>query len=265
MHSVRINTVINKIVAFYHRIGFWHRNDEPTSNDLRFKYFYCIHFSLYVISLVVGAITNENRDESIFLADVSIAIAVLTIKLWFFIWKQNRICHLTNRICVFPIRNSDDYVMYNDKLKGFLKFVILFLIVLVTFSFEAGVLPFPGDGKTLFLEIGFPLDWRTNTIAFFTANVFILTEVFLSMVVVFSSIIIWYMLLVCSLRYSVLASELKKLGWNGVEGMRTMTEQQKQHIYLQDLTRSIDDYVHLKKYVSLCQIIICATTRELKF
>ncbi len=214
MHYIRIHDIINRIVSFYYRIGFWHRVQENAIKEPRIvKALYCIYHFLFTISLAVTAIKTEESDESVFLAETSIIAFVLSVKLWFLIWNQKRILELLNRICVYPIRYDDDLSFVNKKLKKFANFMFFAsTAAYCTGVCEAIVAPFFGSRRTLFFKIAFPWDWRNNDIAYCVASLFLFTEVFLSITAASINIIIWYLMFNCSLRYQVLGSELKKIG-----------------------------------------------------
>lgn len=244
-------------MSFLYHIGIWHGGDgnKPTLKELRIKYFYCIYHALFLILLVVGATTAENVDKSIFLSEISVAVMVLFFKLWLLIWKQDEILILLNRICVFSIRHDDDFLYFNNKLEKFVKFVAAFLIaILFTALLETLLLPFVGSEKSLVFEIAFPLDWRDNDVAFYIAIFFVFTETFLTTIPVLFSVLIWYLLLMCSLRYEILGSELRKLGRKRIteESNIKLTERQMQNHFLEGLKCSVDTHVHLREYICLC-------------
>ncbi|XP_037032673.1 odorant receptor 94a-like [Bradysia coprophila] len=248
MFHVQIDKVIQQTVSLLYYIGIWHRGDEPTAKELRTKFFYCIYYLMFLVSLVVGSVVSEKEDEAIFLVEASIAIAVLTVKLWYLIWKQKPILDLLNQIGVFSIRYEADVGVFNVKLRQFRKFVLLVCVMATVACFEVLFVPFVAKKKNLIFEIGFPLDYKNSEIAFWIANSFILTECVLSMITTFFFILIWYLLLSCSLRYNLLGSELKKLGQIiSEETNDAISEKRKQIIFMQDLKASIVAHLHLKK------------------
>lgn len=143
---------------------------------------------------------------------MSIVAAVVSVKLWFIIWKQMQILRLLNRICNCSIRDHDNFSLIAGKLRSFMKFSIVFIVALNVAALFSAVLPLLRSERTFFFKIAFPLDWKPNEIAFWTANLFIFAGNALSIVAILFSVIIWYLMLNCSLRYEVLGNELRTMG-----------------------------------------------------
>lgn len=252
MKIVQIHKVIGLIISLFYLIGVWHRGDKPTVKEMRLKIFYCIYLLLLVISIVVGAIINVRRETTIFLSEISVGATVLWIKFCFLIWKQSQILDLLNRVCVFTIYHDDDYSFFKVKLNGFMKFVFVFLIVVsVTGTSGSAILSFLGNEKTLFLEIAFPLDYRNSELAFWIATFFIVTGFLLATIGVLFNVIIWYFLLICSLRYEVLGSEIKNMGRRSETRKGKMKEIQMQNDFLEDLEASVDSQIHITECVTI--------------
>ncbi|XP_037039750.1 putative odorant receptor 71a [Bradysia coprophila] len=246
MHSTRIHTVIDRTISFFRRIGIWHGEVRPTMNQLRLKLFYSIYHTFFCTSLYVGAITNESADESIFLAEAAIIVAVFTIKIWMLIWKQKQIMRLLNRICVFSIRNGEEFEFFNDKVEKFIKFVKLFACATVIASLGCSVFPFFVNEKLFIVDIAFPLDWKDSEIGFWMAYIFFVSEIVLTLLALTFSVIIWYLLLHCSLRYKILGMEIRNMGRTTDPSKEEISAKEQQAIFYQDLVALIEAHLHLR-------------------
>lgn len=253
MYFIEINKVMAQIISFFYRIGFWHRGDEPTVRELIIKTFYCFYYLFFPISLVVGSVKSDNEDESIFLAEISIAVLVVTVKMPMLIWRQKEILDALNRISVFSVKNHDDFNFVNKKLSKFMKFVIVLIILLnVAAVCDSAIPPFIGDEKKLFFKIGFPMDYINDEIAFWAASVFIFTEIYLTTTVVIFSVTFWYLMICCSLRYEVLGNEIRNLG---LINKKEISVKEKQNIFLKDLNALIDAHHCIKECNDVTSII----------
>ncbi|XP_037045319.1 odorant receptor 94a-like isoform X3 [Bradysia coprophila] len=251
MHFIKIHKVVCLVISLFYRMGIWHRGDQPTVKEIRIKFFYSGFHALFALALLFGAITNDRRDKSIFLADVAIGVAVLSVKLWMLMWNQKNILHLLNRVCVFSIQDDNDYKFFDDKLKGFVQFAFTF-IVIVTFdgSLSTLVLSLLGSEKTLYMEIAFPLDYKHNEIAFWIATTFIFTEFLLTIFAFIFTTIIWYFLLICSLRYKLLGNDLKNMGRISENNNKKIREEEVDNNFLKSLITLIGAHLHLKELIT---------------
>ncbi|XP_037024575.1 odorant receptor 94b-like [Bradysia coprophila] len=248
MHSVKMSKVISLLISIFFLSGVWQRGTKNTVRDIPIKSFSCSYHVLFVLSLLMGAIKNREMEKSIFLALVAIGSAILSIRLWLLIWKQNQILDLLNRICVFSIRNDADFKHFNEKLKGFMTFVLLFFVAVTFVDATAGIVfPLITRGQSLYLEIAFPLDYRNSDIGRLAANFFLFTEIVLSYIATIFSIVIWYLLLICSLRYNMLGSDLRNMGRCNEKRKLKVAEHHMQNNFLNDLRSSIEAQLHLRE------------------
>nr|QGW45409.1 odorant receptor 36 [Bradysia odoriphaga] len=249
MHLTKIHKVVSLVISLFYRMGIWHRGDQPTMKEIRTKLFYSVFHTLFFLSLLFGAITNDRWDKSIFLADLAIGVAVLSVKLWMLMWNQKKILDLLNRVCVFSIQDDNDYKFFDDKLKGFIKFAITF-IVIVTFDGSLPTLVLSLLEKTIYMEIAFPLDYRRNKIAFWIATTFIFTEFLLTIFAFIFTTIIWYLLLICSLRYKLLGNDLKNIGRSSKNGKKKIKQKEADNNFLKGLIASIVAHLHLNELIT---------------
>lgn len=238
------------MISLFYRTGIWHRGNTPTVKEIVIKFLYSIYCSLMLPSFAVGAIKSENKNESIFLAEYSIADVVVVAKLWLLIWKQNEILNLLNGVCVFSIRHDDDHKRFDDRLRVFVTFAFVFVIATaIAGTLGSTVLSVVGNEKKLFIKIGFPLDYQNNDIAFWLATTFLFTANLWYVMAVIFTVIIWYLLFVCALRYEVLGSELKILGQISNEADGNKSDKQTRKRFFEDLMTSIHTQLYLRKCV----------------
>nr|QGW45385.1 odorant receptor 12 [Bradysia odoriphaga] len=248
MHFIKVHNFFGKIIFLLQYIGVWYRGDEATTvRELITKWFYCVYYSLLVVSLAMGAVKSENGDEAIFLIQIAVTISVLAFKLCVLIWKQKQILALFNQISIFSIKYDEDLTMFNDKIESFLKFVKVCLISFaVAVFFEIAVAPFLNSENTLFFAIAFPLDWKQNIITFWIANIFLFTEIGLGVAPLLFAITSWYLMLICSLRYKILQGELRNLGRTSDGGRVDASDEASHKAFSQDLKSAIDRHLLLR-------------------
>lgn len=248
MHYIDNHSIVGQIVGIFYHFGIWHGRDAPTMKDLRNKIFYTIYYPLFPLSIAVGSVKNENRDESIFLAELAIIGSVLTIKLWILIWKQEQIEDLLHRVCIFSIRNDDDFSRFTENLSGFMKFFRPFsIITIITTVVEFAVFPFLGDKKMMLVKVGFPLDYENDDISFWIAHIFVASEAALTFIPLSFTITVVILLIHCSLRYQILGSEMTKMPYTENGGKVKITDEEAHCMYLEELTTLIETHLHLSE------------------
>lgn len=252
MHSVKIHEVINSLISIFFRLGLWHREHELTIIEKMIMIFYSIYYFLFPISLMAGAFSTDNKDESIFLIESAIMASVVSVKWIYIIWRKKEILELLNRVGVHSLEDHEEFTLVNDMLKNLMRFarVYISLVYFVAVCIVM-VMPFLGGEKKLFFNIGFPLDWRNNEIAFWIAFVFVFTEVVLTVIVCLFSVLMWYSMFNCAIRYEVLGHKIRNMGVvrqdEDTANKRTMSDVEKQNLYLQDLISAIKSHKDIKE------------------
>lgn len=239
MNSIKTPKIIELITSLFYRFGLWHYEDEA---GLIIKIFYSIYHCLFPISILAGVATSGSKDESIFLVQESLVVTVLLVKLLYIIWRKKEICDLLQKLCVYSIEDDKLFTIVHGELKIFeICITILVFLSFCTASYTVLVVPFVGNEKKLFLNIGFPLDWKNGNFAFWLAFTFFCTEVILTFLAFLFSVLIWYLMINCALRFKIIGYQIKNIGAekaldvNVTTDKRKKTDFQKEKIFLQDL------------------------------
>lgn len=226
----------------------WHRGNKATVTETGVKFFYSIYYLVFPISLVGGAVSVTNRDESLFLIEAAIISSVELFKLLYIIWKKDEILDVLNRIGVYSMEEKEEFTLANDKLNRLMKFTSMFL----SSAYFCGlcvvlVFPFLGSERSLFFNIAFPLDWKTNEFSYWIAFGFIFTETILTAISMLFSVIIWYLMVNCALRYEILGHQIQNMGV--IKPVEGITNRRKiSNLFLQDLFAAIESQKHIKEY-----------------
>lgn len=254
MYCVELHEGVKQIFEIFYRFGLWSRGEQATVTERRIKLFYSIYYLLFPISLLAGAIKSDNSDESILLLETSIIAVVMSIKLQYIIWKQNEIKELSHRIGFYSVDNHEEFTFVNRRLNTFMKVTTyFFFLCIVVASTAAVVVPIVGSERILFLNIGFPFDWKNNEIAYWIAFVFFTTEMIITALNILFSITMWYLLFNISLNYKVLGSQLRNMGVIKKVDATTVSkvnisEVEKENAFLRDLIAGIESHKNINEY-----------------
>lgn len=225
-------------------VGIWHCQGKASVRQNILKLFYSLYYILFPISLVAGAIIQEDDNEFVFLIEMSILTGVLAVKNVFFIWRNKELHKIVDRsatlITEIDDGNDNDY---NNRLSMFQKFVVILLgAIVVAAVFVSVLIPYFGFERSTFFKIAFPLDWKNNLMAYWLVSAFIFTETFYSIVPVIFSVLMWYSLLNCSLAYRVLGTRIRNLN------TRTAVKEMEGQIFDRDFALAISCHQQIREY-----------------
>lgn len=258
MHTFDIdnNTVINQIISSFYRIGFWHKGNKPTSIETGLKLFHCFYYSLFLMSLISRSFNMMwvTYDELMVLFSVAVAVSIQLFSLCYLILKKDQILEMFHQIRVYSIEGQDGFFLVTGKLKRFTRNANIFIsLILIGAVYCALLVPIYSSERKLLVNIDFPFDYWKEDNAYWVANIFIFTEICLSINVLMFSILIWYLTLNCALRYEVLGFQIQNIGQKEktefVSNLyRTDWENQENHeMFHRDLTVAIESHQQIRK------------------
>lgn len=209
MYRIELHKRVKQLFELFYHLGIWNRGDQATVKEKRIKFFYSIYYFLFPISLVAGAAKSNSSDEFVFLLESAVMVAVGSIKLYYIIWKQKGFTELCHRISSYSFGNLEEFTLVNRKVDSFATYAVFyFFSCVIIASAASGVVPFVGSENKLFFNVGFPMDYKNNEIAYWVAFLFLLTEILLSALIVSFSLMTWFLLFQCSVKYQVLGNQL---------------------------------------------------------
>lgn len=244
MHSIQLHNSANQAMESLFRLGVWQHSETKASiREVIVKLFFSIYPFFFPISLMAGAIKSVSFDECIMLIESVLLTLVLSIKILYIIWKKEECVGFLNRICVHSIEDHAKFTSVNDQLNTFMKGAKGFLIIAYVAGFISTVaIPMLGNGRKLFFNIGFPLDYQNSETSFWLATIFIATEGVLMTSAVVFTLFMWYLFLNSGLKYDLLGEQLRNLGVIRTSNKRKISVSDKQKLYLQDLIAGIEGY-----------------------
>lgn len=253
MHSMEKPKIIDLIISSFYRLGLWHRGDLDTVNETGIRIFYSIYHLLFPISILSGVVTSGSTDESIFLVEEAIVVTVLSVKLFHIIWRKKEICDLLEVLSVYLIEDHKVFTVVRDKSKDFTKFVTIFVLLSsVTAMCAVLVVPFVGSEKKLFLNIAFPLEnWKCDNISFWVAFTFFSTEVLLTYMGFLFSVLIWYFMFNCAIRYEMIGYQIRSMGVvNETDKKRKISDVEKEKIFRLDFVTTVESHERINEYTN---------------
>lgn len=246
MSTIGIHNRLNQIIAMYYSLHIWQREGTSYLQVIVKLFYYALHLS-YVMAVFLGIFLCED-NEIIFQIAVFLAYLVINVKLYYILWKQIDICSFLYEICSHSVSNSIDVMEINRKINVFVRFATYFLIMaaLGTVPFFCFRLPIFSSQRKLPLTIGFPLNWRNNVFYYWTAYFYVTINHFLTAVYLSSTVIIWYIMINCSIKNESLGRQLGNLGTNTVIANAKISEAEKRKLYLHEYIDFIRNYQKMR-------------------
>lgn len=156
---------------------------------------------------------SDNKYESMLLVQAAVIASVLLVRQLYIMWRQKKIYDLLHCVGIYSIQEIEDFNVVNNKLNSYMKWNTYFYSFAIVVSACVTLLvAFIGSEKNLFLNVVFPLDYKKSDIAYWIAFLFVFSELCLVVISISFSIITWYLLFNCCLKYKILGSELRNMG-----------------------------------------------------
>ncbi|XP_037040972.1 putative odorant receptor 71a [Bradysia coprophila] len=213
MFSIELDEALQRILKIFYRMGIWQRDEESNYRKIGMKMFYTFFGALFLIFFATNAFLCDDRNESIFSVQISIAAAILYVKTLYVLFnKQEILAFLYDPIVVHSIENREEYDETVKKINKFMNFVRPYcLAIFLTVSLLIVIkLPIFSTDKGLPLFISF--SWNRSEIIYWLAYLFLSLSCFLYATMNLITILIWYMMLNYSIDYELLGNKLRKLG-----------------------------------------------------
>ncbi len=211
MYKIELPKTVHQLLGIFYRLGMWTYSDTTTVREFCQKLFYFIYFSSFILSIVVGALTTDVKDERVFLIVAFVIFIVQTNRMWIILWRKNGFLLLVNQIGNHSTNDAEELLQIKNKLNLWMKFIRYFLFVIViTVFFAAVVFPITND-KHLILNIAFPFDRNNDELAFWMSIAFVFGEFICAFLCDILTKMIWYLMVNISFEYQILGNQLRHM------------------------------------------------------
>lgn len=248
MYHITIHKVIAQLIKVFQFVGFWEVEHE-TARSRRVKTFIFVFFTSLPVTIGLGLLKAKNKEDNIYLAVCSIELFVQATRLFYIIWRKNKILSLLQQIVTFAIEDRKEFDEVNDNLNRSAKVVKWFFTLL-----PSGLsIFFVGCAwkRSVPFDILFPLD------GFWSVYTYIVIEIIWSYLVFLVNAIIWYLMLGLKIKYILLGSQFRRMGVikattvaikNKSRGQ--ISEAMEEHLFWQDFTAAVQSYQRIKESVT---------------
>lgn len=209
MYTIQIHPTYRRIIAIFIECGIW-RNGEISR-----KLFYLFNMILFQMLIVTCAWISDDKNESLFLAQVEISALVMMVKLIYLLWNKDMILlFLSEAIVTHYITDYEVFVQVKKKIKKFMRFVHVYIAVMASVVFLLVISPLPifSSDRKLPMFIVYSFDWKYSEVIYWLIYSPFTFQIFLIFATNLLTVIIWYILFNLSIKYKILGNQLMNLG-----------------------------------------------------
>lgn len=224
MYNVEPNETIQRIVKILHQTGVWRLVEASIFRETCRKLFFLLYLIAFQVFNAISAFLTDDKNETIFLTEIGVFYAVITVKQVYLLWKKDKIiAFLNDPISAHSTEHHEVSQYVNRKLNGFMRFVHIYLLMLtITSSFiGTSCLPMFTTEKKLPYFISYSIDWTQSEIMYWFMYGFVSLAIIYGFIFNFVTIFIWYLMFNYSVAYEVVGNQLRNLG---VDRRPTATE-----------------------------------------
>lgn len=231
------------IVAVFQCFGF--ADVQHTTNSKIWIISLFLFYASFPVSLFVGAVNSDDKNESAVLIAVAIAITIQVVKFFLFIRNRSEFLKFSHKVDTFFAVVEDDYHQIAKKFRKFLKLINYLMVMFVVTVFLLIFYAVSGE-KMLPFDMAFPLDWKNNKFGYFLAVTYLIVQSLLSFVIFLLNTIHWYLMMTFSFKYELVGNKFKYMGI--IRTMltsrmrRRLTQLEKEIYFLQDFMAAVRSY-----------------------
>ncbi len=213
MYKIEQPHTIECIIVAFYGLRLWNRQETiPIGyNVIALQVFHIVYYMLCVVSIAVKAFTTDDTDESVFLTALAILATVHLFRLLYIIAKKSETIKLIDELGTHSTNESEEYIRIDGKLKRFMKHGNGFIVACLCEVSMIIIFPILSNGKAI-INVAFPLS-TSSRLVFWTQQVFVLFGALYSVVCVCIAVIVWYLLLNGAIKYEMLGTQLRNLGY----------------------------------------------------
>lgn len=246
VHNIKPHRIIGQIISVLTFFGMWETDNQFFLIKLLTKLIYFLISSSFCVSLFSGSYLSADYNESFFLTAAGIGGILQFVKLIYVLAKQDQITIFVNDLCIHSIPDIDEFNAVQRKLNNFAKFgyVNVFITTIGIVGFHIVTLPIFSTEVALPLSIGFPFDWRNSRINYWLAHSYIAIGILTAAVAYFFTMVYWYIMYNCSIKYKLLGNRFRTLG-HRTAAIISLTE--KEELFYKDLVELVRAHQDIRK------------------
>lgn len=214
MYQLKVHDTICQIIKMFHSVGLWQYDEESTYRKMGKKFFSAVSIATLLIFLASNSILCDDKHESIYSAQITLAVVVVFVKCLHLIRRKQEILDILIDSTIYhSTEDREEYDQLNKKMDRLMKFVRVFVAMIYVTVVLVIVIKLP------FLSIGakglpgfISFSWQKSEIIFWLAFVCLSLSIPVCAFIHTFAGLIWYIMMNYSIAYELLGIKFKDLG-----------------------------------------------------
>lgn len=194
----------------------------------------------------MGAWLADDTNDSILSTVLFIQFTVHTFRMHCFLSNETEIVALIHEIGKQVTNDHNEFLKVSKKLKICMQLVNSFILTILC------AIPFFSSDKKLVFYIAIPLDWKNDATEFWLAHAYIVVGAAYAVVCGLFTIIIWFLMINCAIKYEMLGNQLRSVSEIGTMGKSNVSKTYQQKMIVQHLIVAIERHQSTNKYIVNC-------------
>lgn len=211
MYTTSVPSTVNRIIVVFYALKLWNIDEKATFYETGVKLFHFVFYVSFVSSFVVRICLTDNGDEFVVFTVLFIIAGVHIFRLDYIISKKRETLKLIFELGIHSTNNVEKFHKVEHTLANCMNFVKCFISVCLIVPLLFFTFPLIFNGKML-INFAFPLDGKSNWISFWIKNLFLVVGCLYAILCFLISVIIWYLMVNCAIKYDLLGDQLRNMG-----------------------------------------------------
>lgn len=215
VYKFELDESIRRIIRMYYWFGIWRETDEHYLRKFVVRLLYLLQNLSFVSISLVGAYFSDDENQRIFLVQVSIVLSVMTVKLFYLLYRNEVILgFLYDPTVVHCVTDYDESLEVKDKIDKIVKFIQAYTVIAGVATVFTVIISLPifTSDKRIPLFIKFEMDSEYETLFYWLAFLYLVTCFFFGLIYPWTIVFLWYIMYNFAIEYKVIGSEFRRLG-----------------------------------------------------
>lgn len=219
MYTIQLHPSIRRAIEVFYRFGLWQNGTNSKFLQFARKLFYLLNVFVFQIQIILSAWITEDDRMVTFLTLVDMCVIITIVKINFLIRNKDVVLFfLSDTIVKHNISDYAVFVQVEQKIRKFMKWINVYIGLVLLAVFVLIIIPllttFSNDKKLPTFIMIHSLNSNCNNALMYNWIMYspLAFQIFLIFVTNLLTVITWFVMFNCSIKYQLLGNDLEHLG-----------------------------------------------------